>query len=56
MSVLEHIEALHTKHLSLKQEIEDEGQRPCPDDFRLAELKRQKLRIKDEIASLQARG
>ena len=56
MSVQEHIEALRSKHLDLKHEIEEENQRPHPDDFRIAELKRQKLRIKDEIALLQTRG
>ncbi len=53
MAVHEHIEALRDKHLSLKQEINDENQRPHPDDIRLTELKRQKLRIKDEIAQLE---
>ena len=53
MSAQEHIEALRSKHLSLKHEIEEENQRPHPDDFRIAELKRQKLRIKDEIAQLE---
>ena len=54
MAVQEHIEALRARHLSLKQEINDENQRPHPDDIRLTELKRQKLRIKDEIAQLEA--
>lgn len=53
MSVQEHIEALRSKHLDLKQEIEQENQRPHPDDLHIAELKRQKLRIKDEIAQLE---
>ena len=53
MSVQEHIEALRSKHLDLKQEIEEENQRPHPDDLRIAELKRLKLRIKDEIAVLE---
>ena len=53
MSAQEHIEALRSKHLDLKHEIDEENQRPHPDDFRIAELKRQKLRIKDEIALLE---
>jgi len=32
--------------------IQEEEHRPHPDDGALAELKRQKLRIKDEIAVL----
>jgi hypothetical protein len=53
MSAQEHIEALRTKHLDLKHEIDEENQRPHPDDLRVVELKRQKLRIKDEIAQLE---
>ncbi len=53
MSVQEHIEALRVKHVTLKHEISEENQRPYPDDLRITELKRQKLRIKDEIASLE---
>ena len=54
MSVQERIEALRAKHGSLKEEIEEENQRPHPDDLRIAELKRLKLRIKDEIAVLES--
>ncbi len=54
MPVQEHIEALRVKHLSLKHKIDEENQRPHPDDFRLNDLKRRKLRIKDEIALLEA--
>ncbi|MDX1574758.1 MAG: YdcH family protein [Kiloniellales bacterium] len=54
MSAQEHIEALRSKHLHLKHEIEEENQRPHPDDLRISELKRQKLRIKDEIALLES--
>lgn len=53
MLAQEHIEALLSKHLDLKHEIDEENQRPHPDDLRIAELKRQKLRIKDEIALLE---
>ncbi len=53
MSAQEHIEALRSKHLVLKHEIDEENQRPHPDDFRITELKREKLRIKDEIALIE---
>ena len=33
-----------------EREIEEEVHRPLPDELRLTELKREKLRIKDEIA------
>ncbi|MCB1441191.1 MAG: YdcH family protein [Nitratireductor sp.] len=29
-------------------------QRPCPDSIRLSQLKRKKLRLRDEIADLEA--
>ncbi len=46
------IESLKSKHTSLDQAILEENQRPVPDSLRLSELKRQKLRIKDELARL----
>ena len=49
----ERLEALRTKHAELESEIDDEIQRPHPDDFRLAELKREKLRIKEEIEGIR---
>ena len=54
MTVAEHVDALRAKHASLKQAVEEENQRPHPDDLHIAELKREKLRIKDEIARLEA--
>ncbi|TFH43300.1 MAG: DUF465 domain-containing protein [Lysobacterales bacterium] len=47
------IDSLTVKHATLERAIEEENQRPHPDDFRLTELKREKLRIKDEIAHHQ---
>ena len=52
MSVEEHIETLRAKHASLEEAIDQENMRPHPDDMKLQELKREKLRIKDEIAGL----
>ncbi len=54
MSLEAHIGELRDKHRSLEAEIEDELAHPSSDDLRIAELKRQKLRIKDEIARLEA--
>lgn len=54
MTVAEHVDALRAKHNDLKHAVEEENQRPHPDDLRIAELKREKLRIKDEIARLEA--
>ena len=47
-----HQTALETKHATLDRRIEEESHRPMPDTAVLAELKKQKLRLKEEIASL----
>ena len=45
--------ALKQEHERLEESIEEEHARPVPDALRVAELKRRKLRIKDQIASLE---
>lgn len=46
-----HVQALQQKHQGLERLIHEELCRPQPDEAILAELKRQKLRIKDEISA-----
>ncbi len=48
----ERFESLKVKHQTLEFELETEGQRPHPDNDRIHILKREKLRIKDEMARL----
>lgn len=55
MSKEDRIQALREKHAALDAQIEEENQRPHPDDDRIAQLKRQKLRIKDEIHEISSR-
>jgi hypothetical protein len=43
------VESLEQKHAALEALIDEEEHRPHPDDIRLHELKKQKLRIRDEI-------
>jgi hypothetical protein len=50
-----HIASLKDKHAELEHEIELENARPLPDEMHIQELKRQKLRIKDEIARQDSR-
>ncbi len=45
-----HISALTAKHTQLDKRIAAETQRPLPDQMLLAQLKKQKLRVKEEIA------
>ncbi len=52
MTVSEHLASLRAKHADLEQHIHDEEHRPLPDQSLITDLKRQKLRIKDEIALL----
>lgn len=52
MASNERIEALQVQHSELEAKIEDELGRPLPDDALIGALKKQKLRIKDEIAQL----
>ena len=53
MSIQSHLTELERKHESLEREIEAERTNPGSDSLRLAELKRRKLSLKDEIARLQ---
>jgi hypothetical protein len=48
------LSTLTAKHAELEREIDEENRRPMPDSLHLSELKRQKLRIKEEIARLSA--
>lgn len=45
-----HVRALQQKHAGIERMIHDEERRPAPDTALLAKLKKQKLRIKEEIS------
>jgi hypothetical protein len=55
MSLQERIESLKAKHRALENAIEEEHNRPRPDDIEILRLKKQKLQIKDELASLSSK-
>lgn len=44
-----HIQSLENKHHHVEAMIEDELKRPHPDDQRLHELKKEKLKLRDEM-------
>lgn len=46
-----HQTALATKHATLDRRIAEETHRPLPDPLILADLKKQKLRLKEELVS-----
>ncbi len=45
-----HMASLETKHAKLDQKIRQEGLRPMPDQSLINHLKKQKLRIKEELS------
>lgn len=47
------IENLKRRHALLDEEIGGEIQRPVPDQATISELKKEKLKLKEEIASLE---
>ncbi len=53
MGLDSHIQELADKHHKLDTQIQDEQHRPLPDDLMLAELKKRKLRLKEEIERLR---
>jgi hypothetical protein len=53
MSLQDRIEALKAKHAALERAIDEENSRPLPNRGAVSDLKRQKLRIKDEIFQLE---
>ena len=48
------IASLNTRHAALEAQIFAEDQRPKPDAEALAKLKREKLRLKEEMERLRA--
>jgi hypothetical protein len=54
MSIQEHLVELKARHRALEEEIADALAHPSTDDTKIAELKRRKLQVKDEIARMQA--
>jgi hypothetical protein len=49
MTIEDRVETLKAKHARLDHEIDEEAHRPLPDTVHITELKREKLRIKEEI-------
>lgn len=54
MTMEAHLEALKRKHGVLETEITSIMARPVPDQTQLTQLKREKLRLKEEIERLRA--
>ncbi|WP_374386623.1 YdcH family protein [Brevundimonas sp.] len=55
MTIEARIRELGNRHRTLDQTIQKEMTRPSVDTLQVRELKQRKLRLKEEIASLEAR-
>ena len=53
MSVQEHVDSLRNKHAHLEHLIDEELHRPMPDQSSVVRMKKEKLRIKEEIERLR---
>ena len=54
MSLSSHLTELRKKHANLEQEVEEAQRSPATDDLAITALKKQKLRIKEEIERISA--
>jgi hypothetical protein len=54
MTVQAHIASLEKKHVALEEELQNILASPSSDDREIAEVKRRKLRIKDQVQRLKA--
>ena len=55
MSIAAHVSELRKKHQSLSALIEQEERSPGSDDLEVRRMKREKLRLKEEITRLDRR-
>lgn len=56
MALESHIAELRDRHKALEQEIDHQTHHPSSDDLHVAELKKQKLKLKEEIERLSSRS
>jgi hypothetical protein len=54
MSIEAHLESLQRKHGDLESQISQILSRPSPDQVELTQLKREKLRLKEEIEKIRS--
>jgi hypothetical protein len=54
MTITSHLVELRRKHDTLSEMVEEAQRSPGIDDLKVAELKRQKLELKEEITRLSA--
>lgn len=54
MALNAHLDELTDKHRALEKQIEAEMARPLADSLKISALKKEKLRIKDELQRLKS--
>ena len=54
MSMGSHLQELRKKHQTLSEAVEEAQRSPATDDIHIVEMKKQKLRLKEEITRLSA--
>lgn len=54
MTIASHLQELRKKHETLSAMVEDALKHPSADDLQIAEWKKQKLKLKEEITRLSA--
>ena len=52
MTIASHLVELRKKHDALTEMVEQAHRTPAADDMKISDLKKQKLRLKEEIARL----
>jgi hypothetical protein len=55
MTLAAHLAELSEKHRLLEMKIQEELARPGSDDLQISKLKREKLKIRDEMTKLQTK-
>ena len=56
MSLSSHVDELRKKHQNLSEQVEVALRSPGYDDLSIAEMKKQKLRLKEEISRMTAQA
>jgi hypothetical protein len=54
MAIEAHLEMLEKKHTALEEELHSALNQPSADDIEISEIKRRKLKLKDEIQRLRS--
>lgn len=56
MSLENHLQELTSRHRKLDEVLQEEQRRPSSDSLKVSRIKREKLKLKEEIASLRQAG